>query len=67
VFLVLGNFTYNEVIEWKLFGINKDMSKYRNQKQMEEEITNFGTIEGADEDRNKVRPVSYYGKNNKDD
>jgi hypothetical protein len=30
VFLVLGNFTYNEVIEWKLFGINKDMSKYRN-------------------------------------
>ena len=66
VFLVLGNFTYNEVIEWKLFGINKDMSKYRNQRQMEDEITNFGTIEGTDEDRNKVKPVSYYGRN-KDD
>jgi len=33
---------------------------------MEEEITNFGTIEGADEDRNKANPVSYYGRN-KDD
>ena len=26
--LVCGNLTYNEVIEWKIFGINKYMSKY---------------------------------------
>lgn len=26
--LVLGNFTYNEIIEWKIFGINSHMSKY---------------------------------------
>ena len=50
VFLVLGNFTYNEVIEWKCMGINKDMSKYRNQKALGEEITQFGTIEGGDTD-----------------
>ena len=48
VFLVLGNFTYNEVIEWKCFNINKDMSKYRNQKALGDEITQFGTIEGGD-------------------
>jgi hypothetical protein len=28
VFLVVGNLTYNEVIEWKFWGINKYMSKY---------------------------------------
>jgi len=28
VFLVIGNLTYNEVIEWKFWGINKYMSKY---------------------------------------
>ena len=29
VFLLLGNFTYNELIEWKIWGLNKDMSKYK--------------------------------------
>lgn len=48
VFLVLGNFTYNEVIEWKCFGINKDMSKYRSQNNLEDEIAEYGTIEGGD-------------------
>jgi hypothetical protein len=28
VFLVTGNLTYNEIIEWKIFGLNKKMSKY---------------------------------------
>jgi hypothetical protein len=28
VCLVLGNFTYNEIIEWKICGINSHMSKY---------------------------------------
>lgn len=48
VFLVLGNFTYNEVMEWKCLGINKDMAKYRNDKGLKEEIAQFGTIEGDD-------------------
>lgn len=26
--LVLGNFTYNEILEWKIGGINSHMSKY---------------------------------------
>ena len=26
--LLVGNFTYNEMIEWKVFGLNKKMSKY---------------------------------------
>lgn len=28
IFLVSGNLTYNEIIEWKVFGLNKMMSKY---------------------------------------
>lgn len=27
-FLILGNFTYNEILEWKIFGLNKKLSKY---------------------------------------
>lgn len=29
VLLVTGNLTYNEIIEWKCFGINSQMEKYR--------------------------------------
>lgn len=32
VFLILGNFTYNEILEIKMFGLNKMMSKYQNMK-----------------------------------
>ena len=28
VFLVTGNLTYNEMIEWKVMGMNKKMAKY---------------------------------------
>lgn len=28
VFLVIGNLTYNEIIEWKVCGLNKKLSKY---------------------------------------
>ena len=28
IFLILGNLTYNEVIEWKFWGLNKNLSKY---------------------------------------
>ena len=28
VFLMLGNLTYNEIIEWEVYGMNKKMSKY---------------------------------------
>lgn len=37
VFLLLGNFTYNEVVEWKCFGMNKNMRKYLNHQPTEEE------------------------------
>ena len=30
LFLLIENFTYNEMIEWILFGSNKKMSKYNN-------------------------------------
>ena len=30
LFLLVWNFTYNEMIEWRLFGSNKKMSKYNN-------------------------------------
>ena len=49
MFLVLGNFTYNEVIEFKFMGINKDMSKYRNQKALGDEINNFGSIQESED------------------
>lgn len=29
VFLILGNLTYNEILEWKFFGLNKKLSKYQ--------------------------------------
>ena len=29
VFLLLGNLTYNEIIEWKLLGLNKKLQKYQ--------------------------------------
>ena len=28
VFLILGNLTYNEILEWKCFGLNKNLKKY---------------------------------------
>ena len=31
--LVLGNLTYNEIIEWKIFGLNKQTTKYLNRKK----------------------------------
>ena len=37
--LVLGNLTYNEIIEWKCCGINSHMSKYltEEEEQLSEE------------------------------
>jgi hypothetical protein len=29
MFLILGNLTYNEIIEWSFWGLNKNLSKYR--------------------------------------
>ena len=27
--LLLGTFTYNELVEWKIWGLNKGLSKYK--------------------------------------
>lgn len=29
VFLLVGNLTYNEILEWKVFGLNKKLEKYK--------------------------------------
>lgn len=29
-FIILGNITYNEILEWKMLGLNKKMRKYIN-------------------------------------
>lgn len=47
-FLLLGNFTYNEVIEWKCCGINKNMRKYMNDNK-DEEIDNIISLGQSDE------------------
>jgi hypothetical protein len=39
VFLLVGNLTYNEIIEWKIFGLNKKLSKYQVVKQSDEAET----------------------------
>ena len=29
LFLILGNFTFNEIVEWKFAGLNTNLRKYR--------------------------------------
>ena len=50
IFLVLGNFTYNEVIEWKCMGINRDMKKYRVEESAEDFADKIISLEGGDEE-----------------
>jgi len=53
---VLGNFTYNEIIEVKIFGINSHMSKYLDEEgnpiKSKNRKNEYGTLlskEGTDE------------------
>lgn len=48
VFLILGNFTYNEVIEWPVEFLRKDLVKYRNAKKVDENSEDF--VDYAKED-----------------
>ena len=40
VFLLVGNLTYNEIIEWKCFGLNKKLQKYMVVKPSDDAISN---------------------------
>lgn len=40
IFLLVGNLTYNEIIEWKFFGLNKKLEKYKVVKPSDETASN---------------------------